>query len=190
MSINIYDFDNTIYKGDCTIDFYLFCVRQNPLLIKYLPYQFLHFVLYVFKLESTTNFKSRFFVFLHGIDDVDKQVRLFWDGHYQKIKRWYLEKEHSKDVIISSSPDFLLRPVFQKLKAHTLIATSINSATGIINGQNCKGQEKVIRLKQIITEHVVEETYTDSLSDRPILALAKRPYIVKGNVIRPFKVMD
>ncbi len=28
--MNVYDFDGTIYSGDSTIDFYLFCLRKQP----------------------------------------------------------------------------------------------------------------------------------------------------------------
>lgn len=30
---NIYDFDKTIYDGDSTVDFFLFCLKREPILI-------------------------------------------------------------------------------------------------------------------------------------------------------------
>ena len=32
--MNVYDFDKTIYKGDSTLDFYFFCLRKKPIIIK------------------------------------------------------------------------------------------------------------------------------------------------------------
>lgn len=29
MNFNVYDFDHTIYDGDCTVDFYLFCMKKK-----------------------------------------------------------------------------------------------------------------------------------------------------------------
>lgn len=37
--LNVFDFDDTIYKGDSSIDFYLFCLKENVRLIRYLPIQ-------------------------------------------------------------------------------------------------------------------------------------------------------
>ena len=37
MQVNLYDFDKTIYDGDSTIDFYLFCLKKKLSIIQYLP---------------------------------------------------------------------------------------------------------------------------------------------------------
>jgi len=34
--MNVYDFDGTIYNGESIFDFYLFTVRRQPKLIKYI----------------------------------------------------------------------------------------------------------------------------------------------------------
>ena len=34
--MNVYDFDNTIYDGESVFDFYLYSVRRQPKLIRYL----------------------------------------------------------------------------------------------------------------------------------------------------------
>ncbi len=179
--INIYDFDHTIYDGDCTVDYYLFCIRHNPLLLKFLPYQFFHFLLYALRIEERATFKSNFFVYLCGINDIERSVSSFWKSHYQNIKDWYIQTNHKRDVIISASPLFLLTPAFDQLHALALIATEVNPTTGSIIGENCRGEEKVSRLKKIYEEPVVESAYSDSLSDLPILRLAQKPYIVRKN---------
>ncbi len=180
---NIYDFDNTIYKGDSSIDFYLFCIRKQPSLMRYLPYQFWHFLLFAFQLENSTKFKSHFFIFLRGVGDVEKRVEQFWARHFKNIKDWYREADHSKDIIVSASPEFLLRFAANKLKTYMLIATLIDTETGLIDGKNCHGEEKVARLRQAFVDLKVGRTYTDSLSDMPILALAKERFIVRGDKI-------
>ncbi|MGN0993694.1 MAG: hypothetical protein ACI4PD_01130, partial [Butyricicoccus sp.] len=35
--MNVYDFDNTIYRGESTVDFFRFCLRKKPSMVRYLP---------------------------------------------------------------------------------------------------------------------------------------------------------
>ena len=44
--MNGYDFDKTIYDGDSTIDFYIYSLKRNITLIRYLPIQVYGFILY------------------------------------------------------------------------------------------------------------------------------------------------
>ena len=36
VKVNVYDFDGTVYDGESTLDFYLYCVRRHPKAIKYI----------------------------------------------------------------------------------------------------------------------------------------------------------
>ena len=56
-TLSLLDFDGTIYKGDCSIDFYIYCLKQNPLLIILIPYQGLFVILYLVKLVSVETMK-------------------------------------------------------------------------------------------------------------------------------------
>lgn len=181
--IDLYDFDKTIYDGDSTIDFYLYCLRKKPALLKYLPYQLWHGILFVLRIEKKTIFKGNFFIFLRGIDNLERYVEGFWMANERKIKPWYTQRDHGSDVIISASPEFLLKPITKKLKALKIIATRVDTKTGRIDGKNCHGDEKVVRLRREITDPRVAETYTDSLSDMPILQLADRKYMVNRHKI-------
>lgn len=180
---DIYDFDHTIYDGDCSIDFYFFCVRKKPTLLAYMPYQLWHYALFVLRLESRTKFKNSFFIFLRSLNDTNKYVEEFWSAHFKKIKTWYKGSDHTKDIIISASPEFLVEPASHRLKVHLLIATRMDPKSGIVDGENCRGEEKVVRLKKALGKPQIRKAYTDSLSDMPILALAKERYIVKGDEV-------
>ena len=35
--MNVFDFDNTIYDGESAIDFFLYYLKKDPKLIRYLP---------------------------------------------------------------------------------------------------------------------------------------------------------
>jgi phosphoserine phosphatase len=180
---DIYDFDHTIYDGDCSLDFYKFCLRKNPSLIRFLPVQILHLLCFKLKLESRTAFKAHFFGFLCRVSDINQTLDVFWDKHYIKIKKWYIHTDHTRDIIISASPEFLLLPAATKLGVLKLIATRMDARSGIITGKNCRGEEKVARLRAAMGNIQIGKVYTDHKSDKPLLDLAQRRYIVKKNHI-------
>ena len=139
--------------------------------------------LYLTKFIEKEKFKSSFFRFLKRIDG-EKFVNDFWSENENKIKEFYIKKHKTTDIIISASPYFLLKPI-GKLYNVKLIATDMDINNGMINGNNCYGEEKVKRLKEIgINE--CKEFYSDSLSDTPCSKIAKKSYIVKRNAIIPW----
>lgn len=186
-TIKIYDFDHTIYRGNSSIDFYLFCLIIKPHILIFLPYQIWHIILYILRIEDKTSMKSHLFIFLRGVKNLDFILKKFWDKKFKKMKKWYVLKDHSKDVIISASPVFLLQPVSKKLKIHKLIATIHNIENGKIIGKNCFGEEKVKRLQNSMKNYDAVEAYSDHLSDLPMLKIAQKRYIVKGNDIISFE---
>ena len=181
--MDVYDFDGTIYDGDSSIDFYLFCLKKNIKLLRYIPGQVLYSILYKFKIKTKEEFKQKFFSFLCEINNVDDIVTLFWKTHEKKIKYFYLNKNHSNDVIISASPFFLLNPICEKLKIKKLIASNFNKNNGTLSGKNCYGINKVDRFREIFGNISIENFYTDSLSDLPLIQIANNSYIVKKNKI-------
>jgi len=182
---NIYDFDQTIYNGNSTLDFYIFVMKLDPKILKYVPFQLWHILLFLLKRENKTIAKGKILVFLRDITDINSMVDNFWDQNYQKMKKWYLTNEHATDIIISASPSFLLKPIFENLGAYKLIATTVNVNTGIIQGNNCYGIEKLRRLKLETQGLIFGQAYSDSLSDLPILEIAENAFIVKGDLIVP-----
>lgn len=184
--MNVYDFDKTIYDGDSTIDFYLYCLSRHPRLAGYIFGQIQGLFLHVTGQITTTEWKERFFAFLAGISDLEKLVESFWDSRQSKIKAWYLEQKQSDDVVISASPSFLLAPVCQRLGIAPPIATELDIASGKIPGTNCKGEEKVRRFFKRYPEAVIRRFYSDSTTDAPLAALAEEAFLVQGNSVLPW----
>ena len=180
--MNVYDFDGTIYSGDSTRDFYFFCLRRHPHILKYLPYQAAFFLRFALGQINKTKFKEKFYVFLSGIRNIDGEVMLFWDRHYLNIKDWYLQNKNKDDLIISASPEFLLEPVCKKLRV-SLIASRVDKLSGKTTGENCFGEEKVLRFFEKYPKGNINEFYSDSLSDEPLARLAEKSFLVKGNKI-------
>lgn len=179
--MNVYDFDKTIYKSDSTIDFYFFCLRKHPKIIRRLFCQGWGIVLRFFGKIDTTEMKSRFFSFLPLLPDVENLVEEFWDKNQKKIANWYLEKRKKDDLVISASPEFLLKPICKRLEIATPIATRVDIKTGRIEGKNCKGEEKLRRFLEAYPDVQIEEFYSDSKSDLPLACASKVAFLVKKN---------
>ena len=185
IAMNVYDFDKTIYDGDSTEDFIIMCLKKQPRLIFRFIRCGISFAAYRTGLVSKTAFKEVMYRFLRDIDNIDDYVQEFWDSHIKKIKKFYIANQKADDVIISASPEFLLRDVCQRLGIKHLIASKIDKYTGCCLGINCFGEEKVRRFyTQYSSEHgripQIDEFYSDSLSDAPLAKLAKHAYIVVG----------
>ncbi|MDF2865562.1 MAG: polysaccharide biosynthesis protein GtrA [Clostridia bacterium] len=179
----VYDFDKTIYDGDSTLNFYFFCLLNNIFLVRYIPSQIIAFILYKLKIKNKLYFKQKFFGFLGGIKNIDKQVSDFWKLNEKKIKKWYINKGHENDVIISASPEFLLKYIFDKIEINKLIATDVDKKSGVFNSPNCYGEEKVNRMNKQFGKFKIKEFYSDSISDIHLAKLAEYSYLVKGNNI-------
>lgn len=182
--MNVYDFDETIYHGDSTRDFYFFCLKNYPRVAKYLPMQGYYAIKFGLKIMPKTQFKEKFYSFLKGIPDIDVAVSIFWQTHEKNLKKWYLEQKKEDDLIISASPEFLLAPICDKLKVK-VIASRVDKYTGETDGENCWGQEKVKRF-YAAGGGEIEEFYSDSYSDTPLARLAQKAFLVKGDKITGF----
>lgn len=189
MEIKIYDFDDTIYSGDSSVDFFLFTLRKCPLsILKIIPKLILAFFLYFLKRIEKKKLKESFFSFVGSIPDMEQHIKNFWEEMYKKMNRWYLEKEdHSRDVIISASPEFLLEIPARRVGVDQLIASKVDIKTGKFLSENCYGQEKVRRLFDIYPDCTILECYSDSYSDKPLLDIAQKSYLVNKNEIRFYK---
>lgn len=181
-NMNVYDFDNTIYKGDSTADFYLFSLRKHPSIIRFSP-SLLKAVLkfYVFKKGTKTDMKEIMYRFLTKIEP-EKDLKDFWDTHEKNIKEWYLKQKKDDDIVISASPEFLLKPICKKLGIKNLTASNVDINTGKYSGINCHGKEK-LRLFNKLYGDEIDEFYSDSYSDTPLAKISKKAFLVKGDKI-------
>jgi phosphatidylglycerophosphatase C len=139
--MNIYDFDGTIYDGDSTVDFYLYCLKHYFKVWLALPGAILGALLFLFGIIKRTNFKQRFFSFVRHLSCVDDIVAAFWRENERKIKLWYLAQKQDTDIIISASPEFLLQPICDKLGV-SLIASRVDRHTGFFLAKIAAGKKR------------------------------------------------
>ena len=186
MKINLYDFDKTIYDGDSSIDFYLFCLKRHLKIIRILPCQIWFAIKYKIGKCTKEEFKSVYFSFMKYITNPEVEVNLFWKNNIKKIKSSFLKETVESKVVISASPEFLLKPICEKININYLIASRVDIKTGVLLGKNCYGKEKVKRLNEMFDSYEVVNAYTDSLSDLPMLKIAKNKFLVKKGKIENY----
>lgn len=181
--VNVYDFDGTIYNGDSSVDIYFFLLKRYPKLIAFFPKQMLEIVKYKLHLSSKEEMKEMYFSFLKGVRTDKTFVDDFWKQNQNKIKEWYLKQKRKDDVIISASPEFLLKPICDILGIDNLIATKVELSSGKFLSKNCQGAEKVVRFEEIFSEAEIEAFYFDSKSDTYMAKLATKAFLIKNNRI-------
>lgn len=131
--------------------------------------------------------KEKYFMFLRDIPNIEEWVNDYWKIHKSKLKGWYMQKDHQIDIIISASPEFLLTSICKEIGVKKLIASKVDAKTGKFDGENCYGEEKVVRLNEYMSDYEMAEFYSDSLSDTPLARLAKKSYIVIGDRLVDWK---
>lgn len=183
--INAYDFDETIYDGDSSVDFYIYCLKRKPSIIIMAPIQIYGALLYFLGIKNKDFMKERIFSFLKRIDNIDEYIDDFWNKHRKNIKKWYLDQKKKSDVIISASPEFLLKPLEKELKVERIIATKVNKKTGKFESKNCHDYQKINRYEsEMKVKNNIKAFYSDSFkSDKAMFEYAEKAYLVKKNKI-------
>lgn len=179
--MNIYDFDDTIYTGDTMIDILKYSIVRHPFLVLSSILKTIKYYLrYKNKKAPFENVKENLLSFLFKIKNREEYINKFIESKKHKIKKWYLENQKEDDIIISASYELWIKPFCNKIGIKNVIAT-ITDENGKILGKNCKREEKVRRLYEEFPNIKVNESYSDSKTDIPMLEIAKKPFIVEKN---------
>lgn len=184
--MNTYDFDKTIFYPDSSACFFRFCLRHYPAaVLPTLPKSLLLALRYRRGRIGAKELKQQLFSFLPAIPDIDSAVSAFWRENEGRIGDWYLSQKRGDDLILSASPRFLLQPICDQLGV-SLIATEMDSHSGVIHGENCRDHEKVRRFYERDPKGQTEAFYSDSLSDSPMAEIADKAYLVKKHRLFPW----
>ena len=185
--MNVYDFDGTLYTGDSTFDFIRFLMARHPELLGRIPSIAAEFARFKFlKWQDKTDFKEKMFGMFALVPDMEEEVRLFWRKNRNKLKKYYRQTAMEGDLVISASPEFLIVPACRILGIERVIGSRVDMKTGRYTGINCRGSEKIRRLR-VLTDEKIEDFYSDSHADDPLAALAERAWMVRGESITPWK---
>lgn len=197
--LGIFDVDFTLTKKETLIQLYLFMLKKNIRLIKYIPRNIMAGIFYGIGIYDAEKSKETFIKFLDGINEADMKhlVKEFYEERLSKIlykdaidtiKK--LKKQGYKIYLISASPEVYLEELYNIKEVDKIIGTKLKVENGIyksaIEGSNNKGEEKVRRLKEVLKEENIEVDFknsymfSDSLADLPLFKLVGNPYLINS----------
>lgn len=185
--MNVYDFDKTLFRGDSTRRFLVYLIGKQPRLLAQVPGFLGNALLFGLKLRKKQAFKERMFrAFFGHAQNIDQALSDFWQKNLSRIFSWYAQTQRPDDVVISASPEDLVRPACQALGIVHVMGSPVDLHTGRYLGPNCHGEEKVRRFREAFPGAQVDTFYSDSHSDDPMARIAKKAVLVRGEKLLPW----
>lgn len=188
--MNVFDFDNTIYDGESAIDYFKYYLKKDPSLVKYIPAIIVAVIKYkrgkITVEQMLSKYCSRVMDYIVKSGDFSDDIIEFWDIHEKNIKPLYKSLQSDDDLIISCSPEFSLDEICKRLNIKSYIGTDIDAVTGEVR-RLCFRENKVKAFKEIYPNAQIDNFYTDSLNDKPLIDISKNAFLVKGNKIEKIK---
>lgn len=189
-SMNVYDFDNTIYDGETLVDFILYFVRTDPKIWKYVPKLLIIAFKDKFHLFTVEQAIKEYAGFLEGyyvnVGNLDERVKAFWDQNEHKIKPWYAKVQRDDDIIVSGTTDFILDEIAKRIGIKNYVGSSIDRETGKFI-RLCFLDNKVKIFNELYPDAHIDNFYTDSMNDKPMMDLADHVFFVTGDKIEQIK---
>ncbi|WP_297417131.1 HAD-IB family hydrolase [Clostridium sp.] len=193
----IFDIDYTITKKETLMELFKYVIKNDRKNIRFLPRAAYCGLMYTLKIYDEREVKEKFLKFIDGIKEQelaelvknfynDKLTSILYEDALKMMKK--LKSEGYDIYLISASPEFYINEFYAIKEVDRIIGTRFTFKEGIftrkMEGKNCKGEEKVRRLMEVIeSEHIevdFKESYmfSDSLSDKPLLDLVGKPYLI------------
>lgn len=190
--MNVYDFDNTIYRGDSTFQFVLWLYVHRPLTLLSVPRTAVCGLLYALHIMKKLTFKQNLYHMFVFVKDMEKAADAFADSHMDRIKTWYLQQQREDDLVISASPEFLISRFCRRADIRSVMASRVDMHSGRYSGLNCHGAEKVRRFRKRFSDKAPQGFWSDSLSDSPLACISEKAWIVRGDqrTAWPEKALD
>ena len=189
--MNVYDFDKTIFPTDCTIGFGIWCMNRHPKLwFTFFPKMIGTLIRRKTGQIPEYLLQRKLLEYLTLIDDFDVQIERYWDRNEKKIVPWYLRQKRDDDLIISASPSCIIEPIAKRLGVN-FMATEFDREFGVFTNNLMYAKEKA----KYIFDHgfpMIENFYSDSLSDTPLALCAEKAYLVsnKARTVKPWPDLD
>lgn len=182
-TVNVFDFDKTIFDGDTEFDFYSYLLTKRVLsktnhkkisdLINADILVFYKEIIYLYPI-------------LLEVKNHKQLIEEFWNINFSKIKPYFLSILQSDDIISSATPRILLEPVINKMKPITFITSDLycrGSKKYELKYLNSR-ENKVLKFKKLYPNTEINNFYSDSDNDLPLAKLAKNAYKVTGDSIK------
>ncbi len=181
VDIVVFDFDGTLSSGDSNIDFGYYCFKHSVKPWFCVPSMIFAFIVKVFNPNGVW-WRQKMHRFL-----TKQMVRDFTPAfikqHKQKRFGWakdQVAKERAKGnkvVLISASPDYLISKLVSDMKFDAVLTSVVDPNKPWQYSFVCYGKNKVVALDNWAKENKfipnVVRSYSDSLSDMPLMDIAK-----------------
>ena len=193
----IFDIDYTITKKETLMELFKYVIKKDKKNLRFLPRAVYCGIMYAIGIYDERKVKETFLRFIDGIkeEELAELVKEFYDERLKNIlyddalKMMKKLKNEGYDIyLISASPEFYVNEFYNIKEVDKVIGTKFGFENGTfvrkMVGDNCKGEEKVRRLKEVLKDEKIEvdfkESYmfSDSLSDKPLLDLVGKPYLI------------
>lgn len=193
--IAVFDFDGTLYSRDSLLDFCRYYYQKKPLRFWRIFLQLLAFVSWKLGRINTSEFKHRFLVFLSNDSEqeIEGMAENFWKSprvynpHVVECLR-SCQKSNCYAVVASASPMLFILPACKALGIEEVIGTELNFTNGrYLLGENCRGDEKLRRIKARFPASTIREAYSDNFDDLGLLQSAKKGFVVNRWDVVPVK---
>ena len=192
----LFDFDNTLFRGDSVVPFLLYAIRKGVAPKSQLLRAAWGYLLQLGRPGNIIKAKEYTFSFIKGmrLDAMDQLARGFL--HDVVVPRLYddavaelcrLRRDGYKIVVASASADVYMRVLPEFLPVDVVLSTQCEisgySYTGKVK-RNCKDTEKCRRINAWIRKNhflfnaADSHAYGDSLSDAPMLRMVGQPTLV------------
>ena len=204
----IFDVDYTITKKETLMQLYKYVIKRDIGNIKFLPRALYSGIMYSIKVYDEKRVKESFLKFIDGIDENDLAILVkdFYSDVLENIlykdaikMMKDLKSQGYKVYLISASPEFYLREFYAIKEVDMVIGTKFTIDSGKfirkMEGENCQGEEKVRRLKEVLKKENIEVDFknsymfSDSLSDKPLLDLVGNAYLINYKKKNSFDVL-
>ena len=188
--MKVFDFDNTLYRGESSVDLALYMIKNNKRIILYLPKIFINLIKYKLCIADKKKMVAAVNDFLKDAllskNEIYNSVNGFWDKNKHKLDRKMLDRIKSDDVVITAGPDFLINGIRDLIGTEHIICSSIDPDKMKVRYLNF-GENKVKGFKAMYGEKRIDRFYTDSYNDKALMDISDKVFIVKKGRLRRVK---
>ncbi|MGG4482691.1 HAD family hydrolase [Paenibacillus illinoisensis] len=195
--IAIFDIDKTIIRRDSMFQFVHYGVRRYPGQVWRLPLIAFHTAMFKAGLMSVEQVKRSYFKSIERMSEQD--LEHFFDTRLRTaiFAEASVEMQHRKEagyhvLLVTASPHAYMKYFTNFPWVDHVIGTELvrhqKGYTCTIEGVNCKGEEKVRRIqaylreKNMVIDYEQSCSYSDSLSDLPVMQLVAQRYFINRRV--------
>ncbi len=189
--MRVFDFDNTLYDGESIMDIFLYFLKKDTKnIIKYAPKFIRDFIRYKFDRitveEALESYGQAFKEYCLNYDNIYAEFEKFWDINQNKVKDFYAEIQDEDDIVVSGCPCCLLKIICDRIGIKHYIGSDIDPIKGEINSI-CYKEHKLQVFRSVYGDVTIDDFYTDSMADKPMMDISKNVFLVKGDKIIQIK---